>query len=184
MKHQKTRIDAYYIAFMGLLFALSIVLAFIENLIPTSAILPPGVKLGLSNIVTMYCLFFLGKKNAFAIAILKSVFVFLTRGFLASVMSLCGGLFSIAVILILYCIKKLCLSYLILSIAGSISHNIAQMAVITLIFKNAFTIWYLPVLLISGVVMGTVTGIVLKAVLPALEKLKINLNKNKTYKED
>lgn len=40
--------------------------------------LPPGVKLGLSNIAVMYCLFYMGKENAFILLVLKSLFVFLT----------------------------------------------------------------------------------------------------------
>lgn len=174
----KSKQKALDVAFMGLLFALSVILSFIEGLIPTS-FLPPGVKLGLSNILTMYCIFFLGAKRAFALATLKSLFVFLTRGFTASMMSLAGGLFSVLVILLLSKIKKAKLSYLILSVIGAISHNIAQMFMITLIFKNAFTIWYLPILLISGVIMGVITGFILKAVLPALSKLKISITGEK-----
>lgn len=176
-KTNKSKI-AYDIAFMGLLFALSIILAFLEGQIPTT-FLPPGVKLGLSNILTMYCIFFLGAKRAFTLAVLKSLFVFLTRGFTASMMSLSGGLFSVLVILLLFKIKRINLSYLILSVIGAISHNIAQMIVITFIFKNAFVFWYLPILLISGVVMGVVTGLILKAVLPALSKLKISITDEK-----
>lgn len=44
---------------MGLMFALAMVLSYVESMITVPG-LPPGVKLGLSNIVTMYCVFFLG----------------------------------------------------------------------------------------------------------------------------
>ena len=50
MKYRASRAAA-----MGLLFALSIVLSFAESaLIPPLPV--PGLKIGLSNIVTMYCL--------------------------------------------------------------------------------------------------------------------------------
>ena len=55
---------AYQVAFTGMLFALSMALAFLEGLLPTVAFLPPGVKLGLSNIITMYALFCVGEKRA------------------------------------------------------------------------------------------------------------------------
>lgn len=42
---------------MGLMFALAMVLSYVESMITVPG-LPPGVKLGLSNIVTMYCVFF------------------------------------------------------------------------------------------------------------------------------
>lgn len=80
----------------GLLFAVVLVLSAVENQvqIPVPA---PGVKLGLSNIAVMYALFFVGKKEALLLAVLKSVFVFVTRGAVASLLSLCGGVSSVAV---------------------------------------------------------------------------------------
>ena len=44
-------------ALMGLLFALAMALSFLESLLPALPMLPPGIRLGLSNIVTMYALF-------------------------------------------------------------------------------------------------------------------------------
>jgi len=52
------------VAFLGIFFAVAMILNYVEAMVPTAAFLPPGVKLGLSNIVTMYCLFFLGTKYA------------------------------------------------------------------------------------------------------------------------
>ena len=49
------------LALMGLLFALAMALSFLESLLPALPMLPPGIRLGLSNIVTMYALFVLGK---------------------------------------------------------------------------------------------------------------------------
>ena len=48
---------------MGLMFALAMVLSYVESMITVPG-LPPGVKLGLSNIVTMYWVFFLGWRQA------------------------------------------------------------------------------------------------------------------------
>lgn len=62
MKYRASRAAA-----MGLLFALSIVLSFAESaLIPPLPV--PGLKIGLSNIVTMYCLFCMGRREAYMIA--------------------------------------------------------------------------------------------------------------------
>ena len=62
---------------MALLFAMAMVLSILESMIPALPMLPPGVKLGLSNIVTMYALFVLGPAQGYTIAVLKSFFVFL-----------------------------------------------------------------------------------------------------------
>ena len=44
---------------MAMLFALAIVLSFVEGLIAPMFALPPGVKLGLGNIVVMYCMVYM-----------------------------------------------------------------------------------------------------------------------------
>lgn len=58
---------------MGLMFALAMVLSYVESMITVPG-LPPGVKLGLSNIVTMYCVFFLGWRQAYTLAVLNGSF--------------------------------------------------------------------------------------------------------------
>lgn len=62
------RRPAYRIALIGLMLSLALVLSLFESMLPALPFLPVGVKLGLSNIVTMYCLFFLGARPAFAVA--------------------------------------------------------------------------------------------------------------------
>lgn len=86
---------------MGLLFALAMALSFLESLLPALPMLPPGIRLGLSNIVTMYALFVLGPVSGYTIAVLKSLFVLLTRGAVAAAMSASGGIASVTVMLLL-----------------------------------------------------------------------------------
>ena len=76
---------------MAMLFALAIVLSFVESLIAPMFALPPGVKLGLGNIVVMYCMVYMGYSSAFQVSALKGLFSFLTRGFTAGVLSFTGG---------------------------------------------------------------------------------------------
>lgn len=161
------KVDTSYITLMGLLFALSLVLTAVEYMIPPIPMLPPGVKLGLSNIVTMYCLFFLGRKPAFTIVFLKSGFVFLIRGFTAFLMSLSGGLLSTLVMMLLLMLTSANLSYLVISIAGAITHNIGQIIIASFLLGTGLVMAYLPLLLISGVIMGNITGTLLKVIMPA-----------------
>ncbi len=158
------------IAYMGLLFALSITLSFIESIIPFTGIFPPGVKLGLSNVVTMYMLFFVGAGQAFTLVVLKSFFVFLIRGFVSSVMSFSGGILSVVVMLIVLAVFKKREAYLLLSICGAVSHNIGQLFASVLVLANTKVLWYFPPLFVSGILMGVLTSLVLKAVLPAIKK--------------
>ncbi len=160
---------AKYISYMAMLLTLIVVLSIFESSLAALAALPPGVKLGLANIVTMFALFFLGKKVAFSLTIAKGIFVFITRGFSAGILSISGGIVSICVIIILSAIFKDKISYLLLSIAGAVFHNIGQLiALIVILDNNKYTLYYLPVLIISGLIMGTITGVLLKSLLPVL----------------
>ena len=47
----------------------------------------------------------------------------------------------------------------------------AQLLGASMLTGTALTLYYFPVLILSGVGMGLVTGLVLKTVLPAVEKL-------------
>ena len=85
---------------MGMFTALSAALSFLEWLLPPIPGLPPGIKLGLANVVVMFTLFCCGARDAFVLSALKSVFVFLSRGWVAFILSLTGSLFSVAVMLL------------------------------------------------------------------------------------
>ena len=164
MQDNKTR----KIAFLGLLFALAIALAYLESLIP-SFIAVPGIKLGLSNTVVMYCLFFIGSIPALIVAVLKAVFVFLTRGVIAGILSAAGGICSAAVMIFLNKFKS---SKGAVSVAGAVTHNVAQLAAAWAVMSSPVVLYYTPVLVLSGVVMGVITAVVLKLVLPALSRIK------------
>lgn len=156
---------------MGLLFALAMVLSFVENTIVPFFGLPPGVKLGLSNIVVMYCMVYMGGFSAFQLALLKGFFGFITRGATGGFLATMGGVFSVA---IMYVLQKLFgekVNYYTLSIFGALFHNIGQLVGVSFIFGSAFAFGYFPVLAASAVPMGFVTGAILKVVIPALKRL-------------
>lgn len=155
----------------SLMFAAALVLAIVENMLPPLPIAVPGVKFGLSNIAVMYALFFLGKKQAYTIGILKSVFVFVTRGGIAGLLSLSGGILSITVMILLMVIFRGKVTYLIISIFGAIFHNIGQFIVITIIYTGMNMWAYFPVLLVSGLAAGIVTSTLLKFIMPAFQRL-------------
>ena len=158
------------VARMGLMLALALILALMERMIPPLPMLPPGVNLGLANIVVMYCVFFLGARHAFGIAALKSAFVALTRGPVAGALSLCGGLLSLLVIWVLIAAFKRRISYVATSICGAVGHNAGQIFLASLIL-NTMALYYLPVLIVSGIVMGMMTGATLTVLLPILHRI-------------
>ena len=157
---------------MGLLFAMAMVLSYVESMITVPG-LPPGVKLGLSNIVTMYCVFFLGGRQAYTPAVLKGFFARLARGFTAACMSPAGGLVSVTVMLVLIRLKRLDLSYTLISVCGSLGHNFGQLAMASVIMQSGFVIYYLPIMAVSGIGMGVATGVILRVMLPYMNKLRL-----------
>jgi len=162
--------SARYVSLMGMLFALAMVLSFLEGMLPVLPAMPPGVKLGLSNIVTMYTLFFLGRRSAYTIAVLKSLFVLMLRGPVGASLSLAGGLLSVTVMLLLMALPQEP-SKLILSVCGAVFHNIGQLLMSVAVLKSAFAFAYLPVMILSGVAMGLLTAMLLKLLLPYLSRL-------------
>ena len=83
--------------------------------------LMPGMKLGLANIVVMYALFFMGGKQALVLDLLKALFVFLVSGWTAGFLSLCGGLFSLLVMWVLYDHFPVQPTWFILSVCGALA---------------------------------------------------------------
>ena len=131
----------------------------------------PGMKLGLANIVVMYALFFMGPRQALVLDVLKALFVFLVSGFTAGLLSLCGGLLSLLVMWVLYYLLPVRPTWFILSVCGALAHNIGQLLGAGVIISSSLSFYYAPVMLVLGLVMGALTSITLKALLPALGKM-------------
>ena len=166
------------IALSGLLFALAMALSFIEGTLVIPGLLP-GMKLGLANIVVMYALVFMGPKQALVLDVLKAFFVFLVSGWTAGFLSLCGGLLSLLVMWLLYYHCPLRPTWFILSVCGALAHNIGQLLGASVILSTAVSLYYAPVMLVLGLVMGMLTSVTLRAMLPALGRLGYNIQENR-----
>ena len=161
------------IAFLGIMLTIIFILSWLEFMLSLQLLLPPHIKLGLANIVTMYCVIFVGKKSAITLNFLKSLFVFLTRSPLAGLLSLCGGVLSIVIIILLLTIFKDRISYIALSVTGAVAHNVGQLSAMIPFFGSFIFINYIPVMIISGIIAGVLTGTLLKVTLPLLSTIDI-----------
>jgi len=168
MKRNSPAKDA---AVLGLLFALAIVLSYLEGLLPS--LLVPGVKLGLSNVVVMYCVFLLGARKAWLLTVLKALFVLLTRGLAGAALSACGGLLSLGVMCLLT--RRRDYSVPLVSIAGAVAHNVGQLLCAAFLLRLGQVLFYYLLLLVpAGVLMGAVTALLLRTLLPLLQKLDLH----------
>ncbi|MFV0255275.1 MAG: Gx transporter family protein [Erysipelotrichaceae bacterium] len=141
----------------ALFFALALVLAFVETMIPLNFGVP-GVKLGLANIMVMLAIFLIDKRSGLMIAILKGLYVFMIRGLISGTLSLTGGILSYLIIVLLLHFMEDKPSYIILSISGAILFNFGQMLAISFFYGTISMIYYLPVLLVSAIITGSITA--------------------------
>ena len=156
------------IALLALFCASAMAISYLESLIPP-IIAVPGVKPGFSNIVTMFCVSSLGTPYGLAIVLFKAFFALLTRGATAFLMSLSGGLLSLLVMAIIFKFFKNTFGYIGIGILCALFHNIGQLAVAVVILGEAM-LTLTPLLLLTGLVAGIVTGAVFKYTLPVLNK--------------
>ena len=141
------------IARFAVLTALSLVLGYLESLIPIAPTVP-GIKLGLGNTVLLYAVYMASPLESAMLMICKVVLSSLLfgGGFSAMLYSLAGGVLSLAVMLLLARAPKG--GVIGVSACGAICHNIGQIAVASLILGVGAVWAYFPVLVISGLKIG------------------------------
>lgn len=152
-KQQQLHVMAVRLARNSILLALAAALSFLESLIP----LPYGIRLGLSGMVTLYAVFFLRRRDACGIILLKAAFVLLTRGATAGLLSLAGGMLSLLGMLIF---AHFGCSLLFISSTGGLLHNIGQLFAATLLMQSSAVWSLLPLLIACGILAGALTAFV------------------------
>lgn len=147
-------------AVIVILISNAILISLLELLIPLPVPVP-GVKLGLANIITIIAIVFLDLKDVLLIVSTRCIVAaVLSKGITALPFSLSGGILSALVMWLCYHKLSRWLSLKGISVAGAIVHNGAQLSVASLILGESVLLFYLPVLMISAVVTGLITGFV------------------------
>lgn len=150
--------------------AFAVVLSFVESLLPTAYLMPPGSKLGLSNIPVMFSASKLSVGETMLIVFAKSVFVLITRGATAFFMSLAGGILS-AVCMLIMLRKTTGFGYVGIGILSAICHNLGQLTVSFFLVQSSAIVGYAPVMLVASVITGFLTGTILRLAMPYFSKL-------------
>ena len=153
---------------MGVLLGVMLVLSLAEGMLPP--ILPPFGRIGLPNIVVLYCLQCLGWREAGTMVLLKAGFAYLTRGAVAAALSLAGGLLSFGALLLLLFFTKKRASLTALGVTGAVTHNAGQLIAFSFWAKTNVLPAYLPVMVAVGVLTGFATGTVFRLTLPLLRR--------------
>lgn len=141
---------------LALLAAVSLVLSWLDSLIPVSAALP-GAKLGLANLSVLCGLYLLGPGPGAVLCVLKILLsTFLFGNAFSFFYALAGGVLSFLGMLLL---KKRC-SVIFVSVLGGMLHNLGQILVAMVVLETAGLLGYLPVLLLCGLGAGCAIGLV------------------------
>ena len=141
---------------LAMLTAVAMILSYVESLLPSVGI--PGVKMGLANIAVIFALFRFGWKEAAALSLVRVVLVSLLFGSVGAMLySLAGAVLSLAVMALLRRIDRF--STVGISVAGGVAHNAGQILMAMLILQTKQLLGYLPVLAVSGIAGGVLTGL-------------------------
>ncbi len=139
----------------AVLTALALIIFIVEAQLPPLVPIP-GVKLGLSNTVTLFALLYLTPKEVLWILVARILLGGLVVGNPSILLySLTGGLGCLGAELLL---RRMAPIWAI-SIVGAMTHNLVQTVVACWVTKTPMVFSYLPILLISGMVTGLFTGL-------------------------
>ena len=150
----------------GVLTALALALSFLERLVPIGFILPlPGVKLGLSNIVILYAILKIGRKQAFFITLLKILLLLWFSGNASAfAMSASGGLLSFGAMALAAPYYQRYFSIWGISVLGAVFHNIGQVVAAMVVAGTPGFFHLLAPLMVSALLFGTICAAVTRII--------------------
>lgn len=158
---------------LGFLLALALILSYVESLIPFTFGIP-GIKLGLPNLIVLLLLYsgktsMTGARDALLVNCLRIVLSgFLFGSLFAILYAMAGAVFSFTAMVIAK--RCRCFSMAGVSVLGGVFHNVGQTVVAILVVETYAVLYYLPVLIVAGVVTGAVLGILGMELLPYLKR--------------
>lgn len=159
-------------AYLGVFTALALIFSYIETLIPFQIGIP-GVKLGLANLIIVIALYKMRVRDALALSVVRILLAgFLFANLFSIIYSLAGGVLSLAVMAFLK--KRGTFSVIGVSVAGGVFHNIGQLLVAMFVVETFSVAYYVPVLLVAGVITGCLIGIVSNEMLKRLSGLEFS----------
>lgn len=166
MRHSKIK----KLVYLSLLTALAVTMHTVESWIPMP--LPPGVKLGIANIISLVVVEIYGMKEMFIVNLFRVILSSFVGGpaiFSYPWMMSCGGVVFSSLSLILSK-RVLKLPMVSMSIMCAITHVIGQIAVLSCIMDSEAFVAYIFIALFSSIPTGIFTGSVAIQVLRRVKK--------------
>ena len=143
---------------LSALIAVAMILSYVESMIP-AFVAVPGVKVGLSNIATVFALYALGWPYAICVSVVRVFLSALLFGnFVSLIYSLSGAALALIVMILLKKFDKF--SSIGISVAGGVCHNAGQIIAACIVMETTAIAIYIIPLIISGTIAGVVIGLV------------------------
>ena len=143
---------------LALLTALSMILSYIEGLLPAFVAIP-GIKVGLANLAVVLALYRLGWREAICVSLVRVLCLSLLFGNAASLAySIAGAALSLGGMVILK--NTMRFSPLAVSVTGGVLHNMGQLLMACVLLSTTALRYYLPFLLLGGILAGIVIGVI------------------------
>lgn len=158
---------------MAVMAAIALTIFIAEMQIPT--IVPiPGIKLGLSNIVTLAAIAVLGRREAALILAARIILGSLFSGSMSVlIFSLAGGACALAVMSAVYGALGEKLIWAV-SILGALAHNAGQLAAAVVVLRSASIFFYAPLLVVSAIITGLFTGLCSRLLIQAVRRFPLS----------
>lgn len=154
--------------YLGVLLAFCLILGFLESLLPLNFAVP-GIRIGLSNLPVLMCLYLFSPVEAVILTVVKALLGGLLFGNGSMIIySLAGAVLSAFGMIVVKRIKSVHIP--VVSAVGGVLHNIGQLLVAGFVIGSSAVVYYLPLLIISGMVTGILLGVVAGLILPAIKK--------------
>lgn len=165
MRNQSTK----KLVYLTLLSAMAIAINIFES--TYLAFMPLGVRFGLANIIALITLELFGIKEMVLINVMRVMIGSLLRGtiFGSTFWISAGGVILSSICLIL-ARKLLKLPIYSTSIISAIGHSVGQVCIVMFIYQQVNMMAIIPLLLISAIPTGILTGMVSAGTLSRLKK--------------
>ena len=161
---------AFRLARGGIFLCLALIFSYLETLLPLFSGVVPGCKAGFANIVITFAACFFGLSDALCLSLLRVCLSSLLFGNLSGFFFSLGGALCAFACMALLLRNTKSVSVLGLSCAGAVCHNLGQLCVCGMLLGSGAVFSYAPLLVLAGIFTGTVNGILLAFLFPALRK--------------
>lgn len=145
------------VALIALTISLAMILSYAETLLPVLVAIP-GIKPGFANIAVIFALYKFNIFETIGVSLVRIIIVSILFGTGVSfAYSVAGAVLSLCTMFIM---KKTNLFQVVtVSVAGGVMHNVGQLLMANVFLETNILKYYMPFLLVSGIVSGVLIGI-------------------------